>query len=87
MITEPTSLEVSDADEMLVPGPNAAQSVGRGQRESDAIRHVLELMGATESSRSIDWRSSLLLIAAICFLLGPIDSIILMRLANTPEIG
>jgi hypothetical protein len=85
VITEPTSLEVSDADEMLVPGPNAAQSVGRGQRESDAIRHVLELMGATESSRSIDWRSSLLLIAAICFLLGPIDSIILMRLGQHPR--
>jgi hypothetical protein len=84
-IKEPSSLEVSDADEMLVPGPNAAQSVGRGQRESDAIRHVLELMGDTESSRSIDWRSSLLSIAAICFLLGPIDSIILMRLGQRPR--
>jgi hypothetical protein len=84
-IKEPTSLEVSDVDEMLVPGPNAAQSVGRGQRESDAILHVLELMGATESNRSIDWRSSLLLIAAICFLLGPIDSILLMRLGQHPR--
>ncbi len=84
-IKEPSSLEVSDADEMLVPGPNAAQSVGRGQRESDAIRHVLELMGAAESSRSIDWRSSLLSIAAICFLLGPIDSILLMRLGQHPR--
>jgi hypothetical protein len=84
-ITQPTSLEVSDADEMLVPGPNAAQSVGRGQRESDAIRHALELMGATESDRSVDWRSSFLLIAGFCFILGPIDSILLMRLGQRPR--
>jgi hypothetical protein len=84
-ITEPTSLLVSDVDEMLVPGPNAAQSVGRGQRESDAILHVLQLMGATESSRGIDWRSTLLCLAGFCFLLGPIDSIILMRLGQRPR--
>ena len=84
-IKEPTSLSVSDVDETLVPGPNAAQSVGRGQRESDAIRHVLELMGATESSRRIDWRSTLLCMAGFCFLLGPVDSILLMRFGQRPR--
>ena len=84
-IAQPTSLPVSDIDETLIPGPNAAQSVGRGQRESDAIRHVLEMMDAAKSSNAIDWRSSLLSIAAICFLLGPIDSILLMRLGQRPR--
>jgi hypothetical protein len=84
-IAQPTSLPVSDIDETLIPGPNAAQSVGRGQRESDAIRHVLELMDAAKSSRTIDWRSTLVSIVAICFLLGPIDSILLMRLGQRPR--
>jgi hypothetical protein len=84
-IVEPTSMVVSDVDEYLVPGPNAAQSVGRGQRESDAIRHVLQFMGATQPSLRIDWRSSCLWLAGMCLLLGPVDSILLMRLGQRPR--
>jgi len=43
------------------------------------------MMDAAKSSNAIDWRSSLLSIAAICFLLGPIDSILLMRLGQRPR--
>jgi len=80
-----TSMIVSDVDASLVPGPNVAQSVGRGQRESDAILHVLQMMGAATPSLEIHWRRTLLTLACFCFLLGPVDSILLMRLGQRPR--
>ncbi|MGA2442333.1 MAG: hypothetical protein ABSH08_15375 [Tepidisphaeraceae bacterium] len=85
-VKEPTEIEVSDTEEeVLAPGPNAAESVGRGQRESAAIRHVLELLGATGTAGRIDWRATLIGMAGIFFLLGPVDSVILMRLGQPPR--
>lgn len=84
-VNEPTEIIVGDAEEALVPGPNAAESVGRGQRESAAIRHVLELLGATGTLGRIDWRAALIGMAGIFFLLGPVDSVILMRLGQPPR--
>jgi hypothetical protein len=84
-LREPTSLTVSDEAEILVPGPNAGESVGRGQRESDAIRHILQMIGATESVQRIHWTSAFLWLAGICFFLGPVDSIIMMRLGQRPQ--
>jgi len=86
-LKEPTEINVGDADEALVPGPNAAESFGRGQRESAAIRHVLELLGATGTAGRIDWRAALIGMAGIFFLLGPVDSVILMRLGQPPRNG
>jgi hypothetical protein len=86
-LKEPTEINVGDADEALVPGPNAAESFGRGQRESAAIRHVLELLGATGTAGRIDWRAALIGLAGIFFLLGPVDSVILMRLGQPPRNG
>jgi hypothetical protein len=87
-VKEPTEIEVSDAEEeVMVPGPNAAESFGRGQRESAAIRHVLELLGATGTIGRIDWRAALIGMAGIFFLLGPVDSAILMRLGQPPQNG
>jgi hypothetical protein len=86
-LKEPTEINVGDADEALVPGPNAAESFGRGQRESAAIRHVLELLGATGTAGRIDWRATLIGLAGIFFLFGPVDSVILMRLGQPPRSG
>jgi hypothetical protein len=86
-LKEPTEINVGEADEALVPGPNAAESFGRGQRESVAMRHVLELLGATGTARRIDWRAALIGLAGIFFLLGPVDSVILMRLGQPPRNG
>jgi len=86
-LKEPTEINVGEADEALVPGPNAAESFGRGQRESAAIRHVLELLGATRTAGRIDWRGALIGLAGIFFLVGPVDSVILMRLGQPPRNG
>ncbi len=82
---EPTEMVLSDEQDILIGGPNAADSVGRGQRESVAIRHVLELLGATGSEPPVDWRRALMWMAGIFLLVGPVDSIILMRLGQTPR--
>jgi hypothetical protein len=77
-------MPLSEEQDILISGPNAADSVGRGPRESVAIRHVLELLGATGSQPAVDWRKALLWLAGLFFLLGPVDSIVLMRL-NQPR--
>ncbi|HEX4055821.1 MAG TPA: hypothetical protein VHX86_16275 [Tepidisphaeraceae bacterium] len=84
-IHEPTEMVLSDEQDILIPGPNAADSVGRGRRESVAIRHVLELLGATGSEPPVDWHVALLWMAGIFLLIGPVDSIILMRLGQRPR--
>jgi len=81
-----TEEPVSDeAENMLSSGPDAADSVGRGPRESVAIRHILELLGATGPAHSHDWQPLLLSLAGIFALIGPLDSIILMRLGMRPR--
>jgi hypothetical protein len=84
-IAETTEMPLSDEEDVLIPGPNAADSVGRGPRESVAIRHILELMGATGSEPSLDWRKALLWMGGLFFLVGPVDSIVLMRLGQPPR--
>ncbi len=83
-IAQTTEMPLSEEQDILISGPNAADSVGRGLRESVAIRHVLELLGATGSQPAVDWRKALLWMAGLFFLLGPVDSIVLMRL-NQPR--
>lgn len=84
-IHEPTEMVLSDEQDILIPGPNAADSVGRGQRESVAIRNVLELLGATGSEPPVDWHGALLWMMGIFLLVGPVDSVILMRLGQGPR--
>jgi hypothetical protein len=84
-IAETTEMPLSDEEDVLIPGPNAADSVGRGPRESVAIRHVLELMGATGSEPVLDRRKALLWMCGLFFLVGPVDSIVLMRLRQPPR--
>jgi hypothetical protein len=81
----PTSMAVAEEEQTVVAGPNAADTFGRGPRESRAIRHVLEMMRADQPSRGGGWGSVLLGAAGIFFLLGPIDSIVLMRLGQRPR--
>ena len=84
-INRPSELAVNDADEYIVAGPNAAESVGRGQRESVAIRHVLETFGATGTSPDLNWRSLWLTLAGIFLFVGPVDSIVLIRFGQRPR--
>lgn len=84
-IGAPTELPVAEEDQNLVAGPNAAESVGRGPRESRAILPLLSLLGAAGSTPRSDRGGELLLLAGIFFLLGPVDSILLMRLGQHPR--
>jgi hypothetical protein len=84
-IGQPSELRVAEEDQNLVAGPNAAESVGRGARESRAILPLLNLLGATGSTPHPDRGGELLLLAGIFFLLGPVDSILLMRLGQHPR--
>jgi hypothetical protein len=84
-IAETTEMALSDEADVLIAGPNAGDSVGRGQRETVAIRHVLELLGATGSARVIDWRKIFLVFGGLFFLVGPVDSVLLMRLGQRPR--
>ena len=84
-VNEPTEMVLSDEQDILIAGPNAADSVGRGQRESMAIRHVLESLGATGSQPRVDWHAMLLWMAGLFLLIGPVDSVILMHLRQPPR--
>jgi hypothetical protein len=84
-IAETTEMALSDEADVLIAGPNAGDSVGRGQRESVAIRHVLELLGATGSTPAVDWRKIFLVFGGLFFLVGPVDSVLLMRLGQRPR--
>jgi hypothetical protein len=84
-IAETTEMPLSEEEDVLVSGPNAADSVGRGQRETVAIRGVLELLGATGSAAVVDWRKICLVFSGLFFLIGPVDSVLLMRLGQRPR--
>ncbi|MGD0463832.1 MAG: hypothetical protein ABSB74_15200 [Tepidisphaeraceae bacterium] len=84
-IAQTTEMPLSEEQDVLISGPNAADSVGRGPRESVAIRHVLELLGATGSAPAVDWQKALLWLAGLFFLVGPVDSFVLMRLHQPPR--
>ena len=84
-IEKPTENIVGEEEQIIVSGSNAADTVGRGPRESVAIRHVLELLGAAQPTGGSDWRGALLTLAAIFFLLGPVDSVLLVRLGQHPR--
>ncbi len=84
-ISETTEMALSEEQDVLISGPNAADSVGRGPRESVAIRHVLELLGATGSEAGVDWRKIFLVLSGLFFLVGPVDSVLLMRLGQPPR--
>jgi hypothetical protein len=81
-----TEREVSIEQEDIIPvGPKQADSVGRGPRETFAVRHVLQVMDAASPHASKEWTHLLLLAAGICLLLGPFDSILLMYLGWPPR--
>jgi hypothetical protein len=84
-IERTTEMPLSDEEDILIAGPNAGDSVGRGQRETVAIRHVLELLGGSGSERGVDWRKIFLVFAGLFFLAGPVDSVLLMRLGQRPR--
>jgi hypothetical protein len=81
-----TSVEIGDAQEdVLRTGPPPEDSIGRGPRESVAVRHLLELLGGARE-QSGQHRASLLLgLAGLFLVLGPLDSILLMRLGRPPR--
>jgi hypothetical protein len=80
-----TAIEIGDAQEdVLRTGPKASDSYGRGPGETIAIRHLLELLNGAQTRAGHDWPTVLLTLVGLFFVLGPLDSIILMRLGRSP---
>ncbi|MGD1276917.1 MAG: hypothetical protein ABR964_06815 [Tepidisphaeraceae bacterium] len=76
-----TALPVSEEVEEIMPsGPMHGELIGRGPRETLAIRHMLERLGATGGHRPHDWPKTLLYLTALFAILGPVDGLILLRL-------
>jgi len=81
-----TEIAVSDEQEDIVPvGPRLADTVGRGPRETIAIRHILAALNAAGSHTGENWPDLLLWLAGICAIIGPLDSMLLMRLGQPPR--
>jgi hypothetical protein len=81
-----TEIAVSDEQEDIVPaGPRLADTIGRGPRETIAIRHVLAALNAAGSRAGANWPDLLLWLAGICAIAGPLDSMLLMRLGQPPR--
>jgi hypothetical protein len=81
-----TEIAVSDEQEDIVPvGPRLSDTVGRGPRETIAIRHLLGLLDAASSHAGRGWPDLLLWLAGICAIVGPLDSMLLMRLGRSPR--
>jgi hypothetical protein len=81
-----TEIAVSDEQEDIVPaGPRLADTVGRGPRETIAIRHILAALNAAGPHAGGNWPDLLLWLAGICAIAGPLDSLLLMRLGQPPR--
>ena len=84
-IHEPTEMVLSDEQDILIPGPNAADSVDAGGENRWRFGTFWNCSGRRGRSRRwigmlrcCGWREFFLLI-------GPVDSIILMRLGQRPR--
>jgi hypothetical protein len=81
-----TEIPVSDEQEDIVAtGPRLADTVGRGPRETLAIRHILGLLHADGRDAGWHWPEALLWLAGIFAIIGPLDSMLLMRLGRGPR--
>jgi hypothetical protein len=81
-----TAMAVSDELEEIMPvGPKMADSIGRGPRETLAIRHLLQTLQADQPHQRHDWPAMLLAALAICAVLGPLDSLMMMRMGMPPR--
>jgi hypothetical protein len=81
-----TSLPVSDEQEEVMPvGPKMSDSIGRGARETLAIRDLLQTMRASQPHQTHDWAAALLGLMGICAILGPLDSLMMMRMGIQPR--
>jgi hypothetical protein len=76
-----TEITVSDSQEDIMPiGPKMADAIGRGPRETQAARHLLDLLDASSPEPVGAWRSFFLWLIGIGALLGPLDSIVSLRM-------
>jgi hypothetical protein len=81
-----TEVPVSDAQEDVLPvGPKMADAIGRGPRETLATRHLLDTLNASSPYPGDTWHGFLLWLIGIGALLGPLDSIVSMRLGFPPR--
>ncbi|MDP9174365.1 MAG: hypothetical protein M3O30_10945 [Planctomycetota bacterium] len=81
-----TTIEIGDAQEdVLRTGPRATDTIGRGPEETIALRNLLPLLNASKQPTAPDWPALLLSLAALCAILGPLDSIVLLRLGHPPR--
>jgi hypothetical protein len=81
-----TAMQVSDELEEVMPvGAKMADSIGRGPRETLAIRHLLQTMQADQPHHQHDLPGMLLGLIAICAMLGPLDSLMMMRMGMPPR--
>lgn len=81
-----TAMDITNQQEDIMrSGPTIRDSIGRGSRETFAIRNLLDTQGAAHPIPSNDWHGTLLMLAGVCLLLGPLDSILLMRLGQPPR--
>jgi hypothetical protein len=72
-----TEHPVSDEEESSVTGgPTAADSVGRGARETIATRHILQSLDAAAPHRQSPWRHTSLVLLGIFLVVGPVDSVL-----------
>jgi hypothetical protein len=81
-----TEIMPSDEQEDIMPtGPRLADTVGRGPRETVAIRHILGLLKADGQDSGSNRGDALLWLVGICAIIGPLDSMLLMRLGRRPR--
>jgi hypothetical protein len=81
-----TEKSVSDEEEgSVIEGPTAADSVGRGARETIAVRHVLQSLDAAGPHGGKPWRHLFLVLVGICFVIGPVDSVLRVYLGQAPR--
>lgn len=76
-----TAIEVSDEQEDVMPvGPTMADNIGRGQRETLAIRHLLDAMNASDSHSPHPWMPLTPYLLGIFAILGPLDGAMFIAL-------
>jgi hypothetical protein len=80
-----TEVSVFGNQEDIMPvGPKMSDAIGRGPRETLAIRHLLDSMDAS-APRDRDWREFLLWVMGIGLLLGPLDWVVSSRVGVSPR--
>ncbi len=81
-----TENPVSDSEEDIMPvGPKMADAIGRGPRETLAIRHLLDFLDASTLQPGASWKTFFLWLAGIGALLGPFDWIVSVRTGAFPS--